>query len=35
MATTEIQGKILKATRWSAGDKGKGSLFIGQTALFL
>lgn len=33
MATPEIQGKLLKATRWSAGDK--GSLFIVQTVLFL
>lgn len=23
MATTEIQGKLLKAMRWSAGDKGR------------
>lgn len=30
MATTKIQGKLLKATRWSAGDKGKRQ-FIHQT----
>lgn len=33
MATPEIQGKLLKATRWSAGDK--GSLFFVQTVLLL
>lgn len=26
MATTEIQGELLKAGRWSAGDKGRRQL---------
>jgi len=35
MATTEIHGKLLKAARWSAGDKGRRQFIHRQTVVFL